>query len=210
MLAPATLPRLPELDPTVPEGGEAHYDGALVDADRTRPAVSLLVVWLATGAMWSRSICWPSGHRHWHLVARRNPTPGTRSCWPTSCAPTHPRTVGCQPTPNSPMRLRSSPAHNTTPSGTGPARARSCVRCCAGSPRESWPPSPASVTASTSSRRHQKRRRVGHRSNQTLRHPLRRPDLRQPPRARSSHKRSCPSELSDDTPRLRDARALKG
>ena len=35
----------------------------------------------------------------------RSPTPATRWCWPTSCAPTWPRTGRCRPTPNWPRPI---------------------------------------------------------------------------------------------------------
>ena len=62
-----------------------------------------------------------------------SPTPATRSCWPTSCAPTWPRTDRCPPTPNWPRRSRCSPAPNRTRSGRAPTRTTSCARCCASS-----------------------------------------------------------------------------
>ena len=46
-----------------------------------------------------------------------SPTPATRWCWPTSCAPTWPRTDRCPPTPNWPRPSRCSPAPSRTRSG---------------------------------------------------------------------------------------------
>jgi len=77
----------------------------------------------------------------------RNPTPATRSCWPTSCAPISPRTGRCRRIPNSPRPSLCSPVLNRTPSGTAPARTTSCVRSYASTTRGSWQPSPTNDTA---------------------------------------------------------------
>ena len=77
----------------------------------------------------------------------RSPTPATRSCWPTSCAPTWPRTDRCPRTPNWPRPSPCSPAPSRTPCGTAPARTTSCARCCASTTRGSSRPSPTSATA---------------------------------------------------------------
>ena len=74
-----------------------------------------------------------------------SPTPETRWCWPTSCAPTWPRTARCPPTPSWRRRSRCWPAPNRTRSGRAPTRTTSCAHCCASSTPPSCRPSRTSA-----------------------------------------------------------------
>src|SRR6476620_3615021 len=69
-----------------------------------------------------------SRYRDRYAVSRAKSDPGTRWCWPTSCAPTWPRTARCPPTASSPGASGCWPAPSRTRSGIASRRRTSCVR----------------------------------------------------------------------------------
>jgi Transposase len=66
-------------------------------------------------------------------LGQEDATTPTRSCSPTSCAPTWRPTGRCRPTPNWSVRSPCWPAPPRTRSGTAPGPTTSCARCCASS-----------------------------------------------------------------------------
>jgi hypothetical protein len=100
-----------------------------------------------------RKVC-PVNPKQWPATATgtrspdASPTTATRSCWPTSCAPTCTRTGRCRPAPSSPRRSRCWPAPSRTRSGTAPPRTTSSAPACASTSPASSPPSPQPAAAS--------------------------------------------------------------
>ena len=139
-----TRPGSPRCCSCWPRPGTARRPDPGGDRDQPRPVGGLPARHRTPGV--SRSTRWRCratgiGTR----VPGASPTPATRWCWPTSCAPTWPRTARCPPTPSWPRRSRCWPAPNRTRSGRAPTRTTSCARCCASSTPPCWPRSPPSA-----------------------------------------------------------------